>query len=132
MTTPTDTRFTFTVDYAGEITDQTPPSAPWVIAGGKQNDASTVIAMWLATDSDSSITGYRYAIGSASGATDIVNWTETSDSFVTKSGLGLVEGQQYWVAVQARNEGGLWSTVGYSAFVASQPFYQNFLPVTLK
>jgi subtilisin family serine protease len=125
MEIPTDTRFGFTVDYAGEITDQTPPPPPGVIAGGVEGDASIVEAMWWASDPDSSITGYRYAIGSAAGATDIVNWTTTSSNSISRSGLGLVDGQQYWLAVQARNEGGLWSASGYSAFVAGQPFLNH-------
>jgi subtilisin family serine protease len=148
MEIPADTRFGFTVDYAGEITDQTPPNSPSVIAGGKEGDPSTVEAMWLAGDPDSPITGYRYAIGSAPGATDIVNWTfvgltgaadtvsATSISSISRSGLGLVDGQQYWFAVQARNVSGLWSASGIDAFVAGQPssesFSQIFLPVILK
>jgi len=132
MEIPTDTRFSFTVDYAGEITDQTPPPPPGVIAGGVEGDAPTVEAMWWASDPDSSITGYRYAIGSAAGATDIVNWTTTSSNSVSKSGLGLIDGQQYWLAVQARNEGGLWSASGYSAFIAGQPFPRVFLPLVFK
>ena len=132
MEIPTGTRFGFTVDYAGEITDQTPPNPPSVIAGGKEGDASSVEATWSANDPDSSITGYRYAIGSAAGATDIVNWTNISSNSMTRSGLGLVEGWQYWLAVQARNEGGLWSASGYSAFVAGQPFHRVFLPVVIR
>ena len=132
MEIPTDTRFSFVVDYAGQITDQTPPNTPLVIAGGKQGDPSAVEAMWWASDPDSSITGYRYAIGSAPGATDIVNWTTTSNNSFTRSGLGLVVGRQYWVAVQARNIGGLWSASGYGAFVAGQPLRRVFLPLVLK
>jgi len=132
MEIPTDTRFSFVVDYAGQITDQTPPNTPLVIAGGKQGDPSTVEAMWWASDPDSSLTGYRYAIGSAPGATDIVNWTMTSNNSFTRSGLGLVGGRQYWIAVQARNIGGLWSASGYSAFVAGQPLRRVFLPLILK
>ena len=132
MEIPTDTRSGFSVDYAGEITDQTPPNPPAVIAGGKEGDGSSVEATWSANDPDSSITGYRYAIGSAAGATDIVNWTNISSNSMTRSGLGLVEGWQYWLAVQARNEGGLWSASGYSAFVAGQPFHRVFLPVVIR
>jgi len=132
MEIPTDTRFGFTVDYAGEITDQTPPDPPWVIAGGKESDTSTIEAMWWASDPDSPITGYRYAIGSAPGSADIVNWTRTSNTSMTRSGLSLVEGRQYWLAVQARNVGGLWSASGYSPFVAGQPFRRVFLPVVLR
>lgn len=129
MEIPTDTRFGFTVDYAGEITDQTPPNPPLVIAGGEEGDASTVVVLWSASDPDSSITGYRYAIGSSAGATDIVNWTNTSSSSIIRSGLGLVEGRQYWLAVQARNEGGLWSASAYRAFIAGQPYPRVFLPL---
>jgi subtilisin family serine protease len=132
MEIPEDTRFGFTVDYAGQITDQTPPNPPAVIAGGAAGDPSTVQAMWWASDPDSSITGYRYAIGSAAGATNVVNWTNVSASSVSRSGLGLVEGRQYWFAVQARNEGGLWSASGYSAFVAGQSFQRVFLPLLMR
>jgi hypothetical protein len=129
MEIPADTRFSFTVDYAGQITDQTPPNAPSVIAGGKQGDASYVEAAWAASDPDSTITNYRYAIGSAAGATDIVNWTTTNSTSLSRSGLGLIAGRQYWVAVQAQNVGGLWSVSGYSAFVAGRPINKIFLPL---
>ena len=132
MEIPTDTRFSFVVDYAGQITDQTPPNTPSVIAGGKEGDPSTVEAMWWASDPDSAITGYRYAIGSAPGATDIVNWTITSSTSFTRTGLGLVGGRQYWVMVQARNIGGLWSASGYSAFIAGQSIRKVFLPLVIR
>ena len=80
----------------------------------------------------STITGYRYAIGSAAGDTDIVNWTATASNSLTRSGLGLVTGRQYWLAVQARNVGELWSASGYSAFVAGQPIRRAFLPLVLR
>jgi hypothetical protein len=127
-----ETRFGFTVDYAGEISDRTAPEAPSVIAGGKKGDPTTVEAMWWADDPDSQITGYRHAIGSAAGATDIVNWTVTSNDSLTRSGLGLVEGQQYWLSVQARNAGGLWSPSGYSAFIAGRPYSKVFLPLVVR
>jgi hypothetical protein len=129
---PTETRFGFTVDYAGEISDRTAPEAPSVIAGGREGDLTTVEAMWWADDPDSQITGYRHAIGSAAGATDIVNWTVTSDDSLTRSGLGLVEGQRYWLSVQARNAGGLWSPSGYSAFIAGRPYARIFLPLVVR
>jgi hypothetical protein len=132
MPIPNETRFGFTVDYAGEISDRTAPEAPSVIAGGKEGDPTTVEAMWWAEDPESEVTGYRYAIGSAAGANDIVNWTNTSSSSLTRSGLGLVEGQQYWIAVQASNAGGLWSPSGYSTFIAGKPFGKVFLPLVIR
>lgn len=132
MVIAADTRFVFTVDYAGEITVQTPPEPPTVIAGGVDGNPSSVMAIWTATDPNSPITGYRYAIGSAPSATDIVNWTAVDGTTISRSGLGLIEGQQYWLSVQARNNGGLWSASSYSAFVSGQPYSQLFLPLILK
>jgi subtilisin family serine protease len=120
MEIPTDTRFAFTVDYAGQITDQTPPPPPTAFATGKPSDVSTVEATWSATDPESAITGYRYAIGSAAGTADIVNWTTTTATSMSRSGLGLVAGRQYWFAVQAKNAGGLWSAGTNRSFVAGQ------------
>ena len=117
---PTDTRFTFTVDYAGQITDQTPPPPPTVSATGKPGDVSTFEATWSAVDPDTQITGFRYAIGSAAGAADIVNWTSTTAISLSRSGLGFVAGRQYWLAVQARNAGGLWSASTNKSFVAGK------------
>jgi len=132
MEIPLDTRFSFTVDYAGQITDQTPPTVPVVFATGKNGDVSFVEISWSAFEFESTITGYRYAIGSAPGATDIVNWTNITGNLINRNGLGLVYGRQYWVSVQARNIGGLWSTSGYSSFVAGEHFYQKiFLPIIL-
>lgn len=128
----TDSRFGFTVDYAGEITDQTPPELPFALAGGIVGDPSGIDALWSANDVDSSITDFRFALGSAPGATDIINWTITNETSVQLSGLGLITGQQYWLAVQARNAGGLWSASAYSGFVAGQPLSRIFLPVVLR
>lgn len=129
----TDTRFGFIVDYAGQITDQTPPNTPTISATGKTGDASFVQANWSAVDPDSSIIGYRYAIGTAPGSTDIVNWTATTATSISRSGFGLISGRQYWIAVQARNVGGLWSGSGNRSFIAGQQsLWQIYLPSILK
>ena len=47
-----DSRFNFTVDYAGEISDFTPPDPPLVVAGGKTGDPSTVVLNWTAEEPD--------------------------------------------------------------------------------
>jgi subtilisin family serine protease len=122
---------TFTVDYAGQITDKTAPPAPSVSAQGKESDPSYVTASWVASDPDSSITGYRYAIGSSQGATDVMNWISTSDTSITISGLGLTEGHLYWLLVQARNTGGLWSTQGHDTFFAGPAPHKIYLPLVL-
>ena len=133
MEIPKDTRFSFLVDYAGEITDSTPPNTPWVFASGNTNDISFVMVNWSATDPETSIIGYRYAIGTAPGATDIVNWTNTTKTSISRNGLILIDGHQYWVSIQAQNSGGLWSQIAYSPFVAGEVSYiKAFLPLVIK
>jgi subtilisin family serine protease/N-acetylneuraminic acid mutarotase len=102
---------TFTVDYAGAAGDTTPPPVPAVEACASTN-SDTLSASWSAYDPDSAITLYRYAIGTTSGGTDVINWTETSEPSLLRSGLSLIPGQTYYIAVKARNEGGLWSVAG--------------------
>jgi hypothetical protein len=115
-----DAHFTFTVDYAGTITDQSAPAAPSVFATGDDGDPSAARASWTSHDSESAITGYRYAIGASEGAADIVNWTPTAATTAARAGLGLLPGQTYWVSVQAQNTGGLWSPVAGDAFIAGE------------
>ncbi|MCA9971887.1 MAG: S8 family serine peptidase, partial [Anaerolineales bacterium] len=132
LAVPSDSRFTFAVDYAGEITNQPPPAPPFVLAGGVAGNAASLEAHWFAQGGASSIIGYRYALGSAPGATDIINWTTTTETTLYLTGLGLVDGQMYWLAVQARNAGGLWSTSAYSSLTAGQPLSRVFLPAVTR
>lgn len=139
-----DSRFGFTVDYAGTISDRTPPNPPQIFATGTPGDPSAVRITWSASDGESGIAAYRYAIGSAPGATDVVNWTNVQASGpaaqvaavmpsagIARSGLGLADGQQYWVSVQAQNSGGLWSASQYRSFVAGQQsFITLYLPLS--
>lgn len=127
-----DTRFGFTVDYAGQITDQTRPRRPNVTARGDRSDPSFAQASWSAWDPQSLVTGYRYAIGSAPGGADVVSWTDTSQTSVTRTGLGFTEGSVYWVSVQARNAAGLWSVSGHDFFFAGQPPHAFFLPLSVR
>ena len=66
-------------------------------------------ANWdAATDAESGISGYQYAIGTTAGGTQTVNWTSLGNvTTVTKSGLTLSVGQTYYVSVQAVNGAGL-------------------------
>ncbi len=107
----------FMVDYAGYISDLTPPLAPTVSACGGLA-AGDVSASWRGTDPNSVIDFYRYAVGASAGGTQVVSWLITPDTSMSRSGLGLTAGQTYYVNVQARNEGGLWSDVSSGAFVA--------------
>jgi hypothetical protein len=131
-------RAVFTVDYASQISDRTPPLPPNIFASGRRGDPSVVEITWSARDPDSPITAYRYAIGSAPGTSDIVSWTTVipaqlatnRDTTIVRGGLYLVAGHQYWATVQARNSGGLWSVGSQSPFIAGQPSFRRlFLPV---
>jgi len=70
---------------------------------------STLSANWTAsTDVNSGIVKYLFAIGTTTGATDIVNWTDVAlNTFVTASGLSLTAGQTYYFSVKAENTAGL-------------------------
>ena len=66
-------------------------------------------ANWdAATDAESGISGYQYAIGTSAGGTQTVNWTSLGNvTTVTKTGLTLSVGQTYYFSVQAVNGVGL-------------------------
>ncbi len=106
-----NTAFTIVVDWAGAVGDTTPPPVPTVEACAAST-ATTLSASWSAFDPDSAITLYRYAVGTTRGGTEVINWTNTSDTSFLRTGLNLISGQTYFVAVKARNEGGLWSEPG--------------------
>jgi hypothetical protein len=64
---------------------------------------------------------------------DVLNWTDTDATSLTRRDLGLRAGQTYWISVQAQNGGGLWSTSGYDDFVAGETAnVLVFLPLTLQ
>ncbi len=108
MAMPPNAAYTFTVDYAGSINDTTAPLAPYVEACAATTP-DTLSAHWSASDPESSIDRYQYAIGLAPGGSEVVNWTFTSSASVTRTNLSLTFGQTYYVSVKARNVGGIWS-----------------------
>ena len=130
--TPPVSHFAFTLDYAGEVADATPPPAPSLLVNGVEGDASAVTASWLGHDPDSAILAYRYGIGTTAGGREIVDWTNTTETRVTRTGLGFVEGQTYWFSVQAQNSGGLWSETRTRSFVAGETSYDVLLPLLLR
>ena len=105
----------FEIDYAGSITDKTPPVKPDVTAMGTGTSTS-LSASWSSKDAESAINQVRYAIGTTPGARDVVAWTylPSTSTSVTRSGLSLTVGRTYYVSVGARNTGGLWSESGIS------------------
>lgn len=96
----------------GQRVDNTPPSVPGAVIDGTGSDityvasTSQLSANWTAaTDAESGILKYWYAIGTTAGATNttggwINNGTATS---VTKLSLTLTQAQTYYFTVKAEN-----------------------------
>ena len=96
--------------------DASPPTMPVVTDdGATTSNAGQLHAWWTATDAESGIAEYQYAIGTTSGGTDVVGWTSAGTATeVTKTGLSLTVGSTYYISVKAANTAGLWSGVGTS------------------
>ena len=117
-TNSTGTIYWDEVIVANYYIDPTPPSAPANVRDGTGTDISTtssttqLSANWdAATDADSGISGYQYAIGTSAGGTQTLNWTSLGNvTTVTQTGLTLTVGQTYYVSVRAVNGAGLNST----------------------
>ncbi|MGQ0829269.1 MAG: T9SS type A sorting domain-containing protein, partial [Bacteroidota bacterium] len=90
-------------------------------------NSTKLSANWpAATDANSGITKYQYAIGKTAGATDVVNWTDNGTATsVTRTGLTLTVGQLYYTSVRSVNGAGLVSAVttsnGQKAVSAAGP-----------
>ena len=124
--------FTFQVDYAGGITDQTPPTQPTVTDDGAFTASTSQLHVtWSSSDAESAITQYQYAIGTSPSAADVVNWTTpnpATNTSVTKTGLTLTNGRTYYFAIKARNAAGLWSQVGVSDGITIDTSYKTPTP----
>jgi len=97
------------------IVDTTPPSFTSVNDGpGADIDFSassnTIEANWAASDSDTGIGHYEYAIGTTSGGTNVVNWTTIgTNTSLSKNGLTLTHNSVYYVTIRAYNAAGLFT-----------------------
>lgn len=99
--------------------DTTPPTTPVVTPLQLYVPlGSPVSCRWTAGDEETGIAGYTYAIGSAPGASDLVNWTSLDHATtMSRSDLALTTGQCCYVSVKARNHAGLSSLAGVSAAI---------------
>jgi hypothetical protein len=101
--------------YSAIASDSTPPAPPVVLDGGTAtNSTSSLSASWSATDPESGIREYQYAIGTTAGGTNLVGFTTTLSNFAVATGLTLTPGSTYYFSVRAVNNEGLVSTVGVS------------------
>ncbi|MFA6448244.1 MAG: YCF48-related protein [bacterium] len=103
------------VSSNGQTVDATPPEAVAAVNDGAGADiafstaAAQLSANWAAaTDAESDIARYWYAIGTAAGGSDTVSWTDNGlSAAATRAGLELVEGRKYYFSVKAENRAGL-------------------------
>ncbi len=89
------------------------PTAPPAVYDGTTTGVETpyttsttqLSANWsAASDPQSGITGYQYAIGTTAGGTNVVAWTSLGNVLtVTQTGLSLTNGQKYYFSVKAIN-----------------------------
>jgi len=103
-------------DGIAVVEDTTPPLIPVVTDDGATTSSTSELhATWSSSDPESGIAEYQYAIGTTSGGTELTDWTLVgTDTQVTKTGLSLAAGTNYYFAVKAKNGQNLWSGVGVS------------------
>jgi spore germination protein YaaH len=66
----------------------------------------------MSSDTNSDVINYWYAIGTAAGATDLVNWTTANlNTSITQTGLTLIPGQYYFFSVKSEDGAGLFSNI---------------------
>ncbi|MDI6751316.1 MAG: carboxypeptidase regulatory-like domain-containing protein [bacterium] len=106
----------YSIYYKSGLLDPTPPKIPVVTDSGRYASSTTQLNIqYQASDLESGIAEYQYAIGTYPGERDIRDWTSVgTDTEATITGLSLTQGKTYYVAVKARNPGGLWGDAGYS------------------
>ena len=96
----------------GQTADNTPPSVPGTVTDGTGSDitytasTSQLSANWIAaSDAESGILKYWYAIGTTAGATNTTGgWIDNgAATSVTKLSLTLTQAQTYYFTVKAEN-----------------------------
>ena len=92
-----------------EVADAVTLPAIAVSDDGQYTANSTGLhATWQVTNGVT-VQEYRYAIGTTSGGSDVVDWTSTgTTASVTADGLNLQDGQEYFIAIKGQNQSGLW------------------------
>lgn len=103
--------------------DLTPPTTPVVtLPSATITAGDPFVASWSATDPDSMVAEYTYAIGVTPGGSDLVGWTSTGiETTITRDDLPLEIGRTYYVSVKARNPSQRWSEIGVSPPVTVAP-----------
>ncbi|HAH31465.1 MAG TPA: hypothetical protein DCL44_04020, partial [Elusimicrobia bacterium] len=103
------------VNSNGQRVDATAPSVTGAVNDGTGADITytssltQLSANWAAAaDGQSGISKYLYAIGTTAGGTNVAGWTDNGAALtVTRTGLGLADGQTYYFTIKAQNGAGL-------------------------
>jgi len=98
------------------LLDTSSPTMPVVTDDGVFTTLLTQLhASWTSQDPQTDIVEYQYAIGTASGSNDVVDWTFMGiQTEMTHAGLSLAQAQIYYISAKAKNAAGSWSQVGTS------------------
>ncbi len=105
-------------NYLKPIEDSTPPIMGEVIDEGPTTYNSTTIkASWSATDAESGVAEYQYAIGISptdTGSGYILDWKRVGKCTSIEAGIKTTPGQTYYIYAKARNYANLWSDAAAS------------------
>lgn len=98
------------------LLDTSAPTKPSVSDDGAYTASQTQLhACWTSSDPQTGIVEYQYAIGTTSAGTDVIGWTSAgTQTEVTRAGLSLIQEQNYYISVKAKNAAGSWSQAGSS------------------
>ncbi|MCD6066640.1 MAG: N-acetylmuramyl-L-alanine amidase, negative regulator of AmpC, AmpD [Bacteroidetes bacterium] len=96
--------------------DWTKPIPPASVIDGNMIDLDTTTfssaldgTYTMATDTNSGVMNYFYAIGTTPGAQDVTPWTNNNTSLYAVQPVSMIIGQHYYFAVKAMNGAGLMS-----------------------
>lgn len=117
----------------GITLDQTPPTMPVVTDDGAFTATFTQLhTTWTSSDPETGIQEYEYRIGTTPTGSELLAATSIGTATsVTKTGLMLVQGRRYYLAVRAKNAVGLWSEWGISDGIyanSTVPAINSFSP----
>lgn len=108
----------WSADSDGVLVDTTAPSSVTVTDDGATTSSTTQLhAQWNSSaDPESGVTQYSYRmLQDSTTGTVIVGWTSVGlNTEVAKTGITLIEGKTYYVAVRSKNGAGTDSATAYS------------------
>ncbi len=110
------------VNSDGQMVDTSSPAAPGQVNDGTGLDLkytaspTQLSANWtVSSDLQSGVAKYWYAVGTVSGSTNTIGWTDNGASLsITTASLSLASGSTYYFSVRAQNAAGLLSDVSVS------------------